>query len=83
MPVGAAGARQRSQSAPGSTPDDDRVQSVASVSRLEMAAPSPTGWATHVVPEVSTTHPPVGSTNSVYGWGRTCTDCAASPTLKN
>ena len=31
---------------------------------------------------LSSAYPPVNSTNSVYGWGRTCTDCAASPTLK-
>ncbi len=31
---------------------------------------------------LSSAYPPVGSTNSIYGWGRTCTECVASPTLK-
>jgi secreted trypsin-like serine protease len=32
---------------------------------------------------LSSSYPPVGSTNNVYGWGRTCnTGCGASTTLK-
>ncbi len=32
---------------------------------------------------LSSAYPPVGSTNSIYGWGRTCySGCGASPTLK-
>ena len=32
---------------------------------------------------LSSTYPAVGSTNSIYGWGRTCNSgCSASPTLK-
>jgi secreted trypsin-like serine protease len=32
---------------------------------------------------LSSAYPPVGSTNSIYGWGRTCNSgCGASPTLK-
>jgi secreted trypsin-like serine protease len=32
---------------------------------------------------LSSAYPPVGSTNSIYGWGMTCySGCSASPTLK-
>jgi secreted trypsin-like serine protease len=32
---------------------------------------------------LSSAYPPVGATNSIYGWGMTCyTGCSASPTLK-
>jgi secreted trypsin-like serine protease len=32
---------------------------------------------------LSSSYPPVGSTNSIYGWGRTCySGCSASTTLK-
>ena len=32
---------------------------------------------------LSSAYPPVGSTNSIYGWGRTCySGCSASTTLK-
>ncbi|PZG01810.1 S1 family peptidase [Micromonospora deserti] len=31
---------------------------------------------------LASSNPPVGSTNSIYGWGRTCTNCAASSQLK-
>jgi hypothetical protein len=41
---------------------DERSQPVERVSRFEMAAPSPTGCATHDRPDVSSTHPPRPST---------------------
>jgi secreted trypsin-like serine protease len=31
---------------------------------------------------LANTNPPVGSTNNIYGWGRTCTNCPASSQLK-
>ncbi|MER7167990.1 trypsin-like serine protease [Micromonospora sp. NPDC000207] len=31
---------------------------------------------------LASSNPPTGSTNTIFGWGRTCTNCAASPTLK-
>ncbi len=62
MPVGAVGSRQASQSAPAATSGDERVQSVPIVRRLEMAAPSPTGRATHERFDVSSTQPPSPST---------------------
>lgn len=31
---------------------------------------------------LATSNPPVGSTNQIYGWGRTCSNCAASSQLK-
>jgi hypothetical protein len=63
-PVGMPGARQRSQSSPGATSGDDRCQPVASVNRLDTAAPSPTACATHEAADVSSTHPPLPSTTT-------------------
>ncbi|MFC0528912.1 S1 family peptidase [Phytohabitans kaempferiae] len=31
---------------------------------------------------LANSNPPVGSTNNIYGWGRTCTNCPASSQLK-
>jgi secreted trypsin-like serine protease len=31
---------------------------------------------------LANSNPPVNSTNQIYGWGRTCTNCAASAQLK-
>ena len=31
---------------------------------------------------LASANPPVGSTNNIYGWGRTCTNCPASSQLK-
>lgn len=31
---------------------------------------------------LASSNPPVGSTNTIFGWGRTCTNCDASPQLK-
>jgi secreted trypsin-like serine protease len=31
---------------------------------------------------LANSNPPVGSTNEIYGWGRTCTNCGASAQLK-
>ena len=31
---------------------------------------------------LASAHPKIGTTNYVFGWGRTCPTCAASPTLK-
>ncbi|TDB94756.1 trypsin-like serine protease [Micromonospora fluostatini] len=31
---------------------------------------------------LASANPPAGSTNTIFGWGRTCTNCAASPQLK-
>src|SRR5690606_37398755 len=62
IPVGTPGARRASQSEPGATSGEARVQAVPRVSRLEIAAPSPTGCATQDRPEVSSTQPPRPST---------------------
>jgi len=32
---------------------------------------------------LASSNPPVGSTNTIYGWGRTCTSCAPSSQLKS
>ncbi|MEO3743046.1 trypsin-like serine protease [Plantactinospora sp. B5E13] len=32
---------------------------------------------------LASSNPPVGSTNTIYGWGRTCTNCPASSQLKS
>ncbi|WFE26134.1 trypsin-like serine protease [Solwaraspora sp. WMMD791] len=31
---------------------------------------------------LASSNPPVGSTNTIFGWGRTCSTCDASPQLK-
>jgi len=45
---------------------------------MRLATPITTTYMT-----LSSSYPPVGSTNSIYGWGRTCySGCTASTTLK-
>jgi hypothetical protein len=45
---------------------------------IRLASPITTTYMT-----LSGSYPPVGSTNSIYGWGRTCySGCGASTTLK-
>ncbi|BCJ69357.1 S1 family peptidase [Polymorphospora rubra] len=44
--------------------------------RLSSAITSPS------VVTLANANPPVGSTNQIYGWGRTCTNCAPSSQLK-
>jgi secreted trypsin-like serine protease len=44
---------------------------------MHLASPVTTTYMT-----LSGSYPPVGSTNSIYGWGRTCSNCSPSTTLK-
>ncbi len=44
---------------------------------MQLASPVTTTYMT-----LSSSYPPVGSTNSIYGWGRTCSTCSLSATLK-
>lgn len=37
---------------------------------------------TATYPALSGSFPPVGSSNDIYGWGRTCQSCAFSATLR-
>jgi secreted trypsin-like serine protease len=44
---------------------------------MHLASPVTTTYMT-----LSSSYPAVGSTNSIYGWGRTCSSCSLSATLK-
>lgn len=44
---------------------------------MHLASPITTTYMT-----LSSSYPPVGSTNSIYGWGRTCSNCSLATTLK-
>ncbi|MFV2087005.1 S1 family peptidase [Micromonospora sp. LOL_021] len=47
------------------------------VGLLYLSTPISTTYVT-----LATSDPPVGSTNTIYGWGRTCLNCHLSPQLK-
>jgi hypothetical protein len=44
---------------------------------LELGTPVETTFS-----PLARTEPPVGATNTIFGWGRTCLDCPYSPQLK-
>lgn len=66
-----------SRTSGGSTSTASPSSSRYDLALLRLATPIATTYVT-----LSSAYPPVGSTNNIYGWGRTCKDCASSPTLK-
>jgi secreted trypsin-like serine protease len=56
------------------------VSSTASRNDLALLRLSSGVSTTYVT--LANSNPPVGSTNNIYGWGRTCTNCPASSQLK-